>query len=261
MKSCLVIYIGAGYVKDHFHYSGDYSYSIDMRENKQNHWDKIYKPLLRDGYKINTLLLTNKHEKINEFRDFYGCIGIEYDDLTQEDSDNLFKYYELKNPIANGYGQPFSGGRFLKLKQEIPEYDIYVIVRADCYFKMGLDELNVKYDKMNWLWRETHIKYFTNREEFEKLWEDWGFFWRETKRVNGNVLNVIPRKYFGVFKSYIWLEHLSLFMILNDLKPLVTLEDVNFMLESDDFFVTDSHLVDNPVFFFNKTEIKYKGTK
>jgi hypothetical protein len=36
-KTCLVIYFGNGFSKNQKSYNGEYSYSVDMRDNKENH--------------------------------------------------------------------------------------------------------------------------------------------------------------------------------------------------------------------------------
>jgi hypothetical protein len=148
---------------------------------------------------------------------------------------------------------PTSGGRFLKLKEEIPNYDMYVIVRADLHFKLGLNQLNVDYKKMNWLWPETYYLYFTEfREDFLREYKTEFYPWQNFNRVNGNCLNVIPFKFFRTYSKYIWMEHNSLNMMIQDLYPLITLEDVNLMAGYDKSYVTDVRFSDNPVYITNK---------
>ena len=42
-KTCLVIYIGNGYSEGEPSYYNAYIYSVDMRDNKENHEENIYK--------------------------------------------------------------------------------------------------------------------------------------------------------------------------------------------------------------------------
>ena len=58
-KTCLVIYIGNGYSENYFstgmsHLS--YSYSVDMRENWNNHFENVYNPLMSKGDRKSTRL-------------------------------------------------------------------------------------------------------------------------------------------------------------------------------------------------------------
>jgi len=251
MPKCLLIYIGNGYSQHEMVYDNCYSYSCDMRENYENHQEKIIEPLKKRGYKVDIALLTNKHEKYDEFVEYYNAIPLDYEDFNEEDGTILTTYYNWRSDIAPG--MPKSGGRFLKLKEEIPNYDIYVIVRADLHFKLGLNQLNVDYKKMNWLWPETYYLYFTEfREDFLKEYKTEFYPWQNFNRVNGNCLNVIPFKFFRTYSKYIWMEHNSLNMMIQDLYPLITLEDVNLMAGYEKSYVTDVRFSDNPVYITNK---------
>ena len=251
MKTCLLIYIGNGYSEDVPVYDNSYRYSVDMRDNLENHNEKIVEPLKKLGYNVDYALLTNKHKKYDEFTQFYNSIPLEYEDINAEDFKTMHKFYFWKREHPPGYF--YSGGRFLKLKNKIPRYDTYVIVRADAHFKMGLDELNVDYDKMNWLWPETDFRVFTDQKQQFIDWlgsECWP--WEAYHRVNGNVLNVIPYKFFNAYSNYIWMEHLSFSHMLEDLYLLVTFEDLNLMLGDEKCWVTDVRFVENPVYTMNK---------
>lgn len=251
MPKCLLIYIGNGYSQHEMVYDNCYSYSCDMRENYENHQEKIIKPLKQRGYKVDIALLTNKHEKYDEFVEYYNAIPLDYEDFNEEDATILKTYYYWRSDIQPGI--PKSGGRFLKLKEEIPNYDIYVIVRADLHFKLGLNQIDVDYKKMNWLWPETDVHYFTEfRENFLKEYKTEFYLWQNFNRVNGNCLNVIPFKFFNAYSKYIWMEHNSVNMMIQDLYPLITLEDVNLMVGYKKCYVTDVRFSDNPVYNTNK---------
>ena len=77
-KTCLVIYIGNGYSEKVLDYSGSYTYSVDMRDNRPNHQKMIYKPLRSLGYKIDTALVTNKHKYFQQFKEEYYAIDLDY---------------------------------------------------------------------------------------------------------------------------------------------------------------------------------------
>ena len=251
MRNCLVIYIGNGYSESALVYDKTYSYSTDMRENYPNHLEKIFTPLKQRGYSIDVALLTNKHSKYDEFVDFYKAIPLEYEDINHDDVEILKSYYFFKSDLPPGGF--LSGGRFLKLKKPIPRYEMYVMVRADAHFKMGLNELNVDYQKMNWLWPETDYRMYT--EEKDAVIEEMGGYcwpWEHYNRVNGNILNVIPFKFFNMFSKYIWMEHLSFSNMMKDLYPLVTLDDINLMLGYEKCYVTDLRFTENPVYYLNK---------
>lgn len=251
MKSCLVIYIGNGYSENVDVYDGSYSYSVDMRDNFENHKEKIFKPLEDYGYKLDYALLTNKHKHYDEFVKFYNAIHLEYDDINAEDFKTMHKFYFWRSDIPPGYF--YSGGRFLKIRNEIPKYDTYVIIRADIHFKMSITELKVDFEKMNWLWPETDVRVFTElREGFIRDRGSEWWPWESYKRVNGNTFNIIPHKYFNAYSKYIWMEHLSFSFMLRDLYPLISMDDLNLMLGGDKCWVTDVRFVENPVYTMNK---------
>ena len=258
-KTCLVVYIGNGYSENSPSYDDAYTYSVDMRDNKENHEDCIYQPLRSLGYKIDTALVTNKHKYYDEFVEEYGAIPIEYDEVSQSDLKLMSKMFEFKVPEKWGPGNFRSGGRFLKLHQPFPDhYDHYVFVRADAHFKMRLDEFKIDDNKMNYLWGETDFRYYTDmRQKFLDNLGPESWFWDNYNRVAGNVLSVVPKKYINVFLSYYWLEHLSLHGMIQDLSPLITVEnDINIMMGLDNFYVTDIRFTENPVYTFNKKDKK-----
>jgi hypothetical protein len=253
-KTCLVIYIGNGYSQNTPNYDGSYTYSVDMRDNQKNHERTILRQLKSQGYKIDTALVTNKHKYYSDFVDFYGAVPVYYNEFSSKDDKTLRKYFEYKVPERFGPGNFRSGGRFLNLTEPLPEYDLYVFVRADAHFKMNISSLNIDENKMNFLWAETDFRMYTDqREEFLEAYGTEFWFWNTYNRVAGNVFNVIPKKYINTFLSYYWLEHLSLHVMLKDLHPLITLEnDVNIMMGLEKAYVTDQRFCENPVFTFNK---------
>lgn len=258
-KTCLVIYLGAGY-SEHLVSHDGVAYSIDMRNTRQNHAEMIYAPLVEKGYKIDKLLLTQKHEHYEQFMSDYNAIRVEYDDLTPQEESILHSYYfHLKITKGWGPGSFKTGGRFLKLKQPIPEYDLYVFIRADVQFKLSLSEMNVDYEKINYLWPETDSRFYTNEEDFKRECVDFYgsddrmLFWDLYNRVNGIAFNVVPKKFFNVFTHYLWADHVSLHLMLKELYPLVSLNDVNMICGTDKCYVSDVKICDNPIYTFNKT--------
>jgi hypothetical protein len=252
-KKCLIIYIGNGYSEESLSYDGSYSYSIDMRDNRENHQKYVYSPLIEMGYSVDTLLMTNKHEKYNEFLDEYNSLRIYYDDITAQDEENLYNYYfNLK--VIEGYGPGTfkSGGRFLKLRQKIPTYDLYVFVRADTQFKISMSEMDINFKKINYLWPETDIQFFTDRETAIKIYGDEKLFWNSYYRVNGNVFNVVPKKFFNIFTNYCWAEHCAVHLMIRDLSPLITIKDIHLICGEDKCYVADPKIVENPIYTFNK---------
>ena len=252
MIKALVIYIGNGFSENVEVYDKSYTYSVDMRDNFQNHTEKIFQPLRRRGYTLDFALLTNKHRLYDEFMEFYNAIPLDYEDFNSEDSRVLHEYYFWKSNIPPGWF--YSGGRFLKLKNRIPNYDLYVIVRADLSFKMSIEELNVNYDKMNWLWPETDFQVFCEdlKDNFIKNYGSECFCWENYHRVNGNTFNIIPFKFFHAYSKYIWMEHASFHYMLEELYPMVQLSDINMMLGYDKCYVTDVRFTENPVYNVNK---------
>jgi len=251
MRNCLVIYIGNGFAENVTVYDKSYTYSVDMRDNFQNHKEKIFDPLMRLGYKVDTALLTNKHEFYEDFVKFYGAIPLDYDDFNEGDFEVMRNFYFWRDSIPPGWFT--SGGRFYKLRQPIPEYETYVIVRADAHFKMSVLELKPDFTKMNWLWPETDYRVFTElREEYLKVKPTDCWCWEDYNRVNGNILNIIPKKFFNAFSKYIWMEHMSFSYMLRDLYPLVTMNDIHMMLGYEKCLVTDVRFAENPVYTINK---------
>lgn len=253
-KTCLLIYIGNGYSENVTDYSGSYTYSVDMRDNKDNHEKMIVRPLKTAGYKVDTVLITNKHKYYTEFVDYYKAIPINYSEISTQDLKTLTRYFNYKIPERWGPGNFRSGGRLLNLKEPLPEYDIYVFVRADAHFKRSITTLDIDENKINYLWAETDFRFFT--EERESFMESLGsefWFWNTYNRVNGNVLNVVPKKYINVFTNYFWLEHLSLHGMLRDLYPVISFpQDVHLMMGLENAYVTDQRFCENPLFTFNK---------
>jgi hypothetical protein len=257
-KKCLIVYFGNGYSENVLSHNLEYYYSVDMRENKENHYEKIYQPLYDLGYKIDNVLVTNKHEHYDEFVKEYSAIPVFYDEITKEDEDNLYNYYALKVPKEHGPGSLRSGGRFLKLVDKLPEYDQYVFIRADVQFKVKLTDLKVDFEKINYLWPETDYRLYTDlRQSFMDTIKTEKIYWNQYYRVNGNVLNVVPKKYINIFLTYFWLEHVSLYMMFKELEPLITYEkDVNLMCGEDTCYVSDIRYCENPIYTFNKKIIK-----
>lgn len=254
MKKCIVVYIGNGYSERVSHYTGSYVYSVDMRDNRQNHFDKIYSPLIDMGYKIDVVLATNKHEKYDEFVKEYNALPVNYEDITHEESNFLYQYYAFRVPEQWGPGMFSSGARVLKIQEQIDDYDLYVFVRADATFKVGINEMNVDFRKMNWLWKETDFRFYNEfRDEFLKKFQTEHVFWNSYYRVNGNVFNIVPKKYFRIFTTYYLYEHLSLGMMVKDLYPIISYEnDVNLICGEKECHVTDTRVKPNPIFEFNK---------
>ena len=253
-KRCLLIYFGNGYSEKEHSYNHEYEYSVDMRDTRQNHIKNINQPLIDLGYCVDVALVTNKHKYYDEFKKEYDAIDIQYEDLISNDEDILFNFYVLKTPEMYGPGSMKSGGRFVKIRDRLPEYDLYVFVRTDTIFKMSLNDLKVDYEKINYLWPETDYRFFTEeRENFMNQFGTDRVFWNSYNRVNGNILNVVSKKYINVFLTYFWLDHMSLSLMLRDLYPLITYEkDINLMCGEDTCYVSDVRVCDNPVYTFNK---------
>lgn len=251
---CLVIYIGNAYSENSRSYDGEYRYSVDIRDNFNNHEEKIFLPLREMGYNIHKAFLTNKHEKYYEFVNEFADVELHYDDINNEDFE-IFKdyYFKIKNRNMHGPGSYWSGGRFQKLEHKLPEYDLYVILRGDTHFKVSIHDLNIDFDKMNWLWPETDINYFKYPiEEAREIWGSEFQFWDHSWRVNGNAFNIIPQKYINVFKTYFWADHMALYLMLNDLGPIISINDVNLMLGYDKCYTSDVRFCENPVYKLTK---------
>ena len=77
-------------------------------------------------------------------------------------------------------------------------------------------------------------------------------FWNNYNRVNGNVFNVVPKKYFNVFINYIWADHLAVHLMIRDLSPLVTVNDIHLICGEDECYVADTNVIENPIYVFNK---------
>jgi hypothetical protein len=251
MKKALVIYIGNGYSEKEYSYDNSYSYSVDMRENFENHKEMIFEPLMDMGYESEIMLVTNKHKKYDEFVDFYGAIPVEYEDLTHDDFEILKNYYFSKSEIPPGNFR--SGGRLLKITSEIPKADIYVVIRADVQFLVSLSSLSVDFEKMNWLWPETDWEIFTEfKDHYLKNMGTEFSPWNLHRRVNGNAFNIIPHRFFNVFKNYISMEHTSFRYMYKELNPLVQLSDIHLMLGEENCYVSDMRFCQNPVYKLNK---------
>jgi hypothetical protein len=259
-KTCLIIYFGNGFSKNQNSYNGEYSYSVDMRDNKENHNKYVLSPLTELGYKIDTAIVTNKHEFYEGFKKEYNAIDLDYEDIIPEDENTFENFYHLKIDRSSGWGpgQYKSGGRLFKLKDKLPEYDLYVLIRADTEFKISIKNLDVDYNKINYLWPETDYRFFTGEKEvFYSTGITEKYFWDTYKRINGNVFNIVPKKYINVFLNFFWLEHMSVYFMTEYLNPIITLEnDINLMCGTESCYVTDVRVCNNPVFTFNKKILK-----
>lgn len=259
-KSCLLIYIGNGYSVGESSHNGLYSYTTDMRDSKENHRKNIHSPLEKLGYKVDTALITNKHKFYKGFLKEYNALEIEYDEITEIDELKLFEYYRIKVPAGWGPGSFRSGGRFLKLKNKLPEYDLYVIIRTDAILKKSMDDLSIDYTKINYLWPETDFHFYDNgkliddeKQMINGYEYDYKWFWENYKRVNGNIFSVVPKKYITIFINYFWLEHLSLYVMLKDLTPIITYEnDINLICGEKDYYISDVRVAENPIYYFSK---------
>jgi hypothetical protein len=254
-KKCLIIYLGNAYSEKTLNYSKEYMYSVDLRDNKSNHIDNIYAPLISMGYNVETLMLTNKHKYSDLFLDMFSAYNFEYNEFTDDELKNLYGLYWMRTPQGWGPGIFKAGARLLKVKDEIPKtYDLYVIIRADCLFKKSLIQMDVDYDKINYLFPETDNQFFThNREFYLDNHGDELIFFREYLRVNGITLNIIPQKYFNMVSSYLWMEHMSLYFMQRDLYPIFSWkDDVHFICGTEKAYVTDPNFCENPIYTFNK---------
>lgn len=252
-KTCLIVYIGNGYSENILHGSGEYRYSIDMTNCLQNHVANLIAPLQLMGFKSDIALITNKHKKYNEFKKKYGAINIEYDDLTQEDIDCLYHlYFSLRIPEGWGPGSFYCGGRMLKIREKMPEYDYYIFVRTDLLFKISIFDLNIDLNKINYLWIETESSYLKKGTDQIIEGLDDRIFWRDYNRVSGNSFSIVPKKYINPFISCMWADHCSLHLILKDFSPFISLNDINFMCGEKRCYSANSNYSTNPVYTFNK---------
>lgn len=252
-KKCLIVYIGCGYSGSSHHHTG--TYSIDMRENRKNHHENVFYYLEKNNYDLDFCLFTNKHEKYDDFIDEYKSIKIDYSDFTVEDFECLLYYCEMRALSGWGPGNFNSGGRLLKLKGELPKYDLYVFVRSDLFFKKRIEELNVDFDKLNYLWAETDPTFFSDREYYVNNYGSEMFFWNHHNRVSGATFLITPYKFVNIVTRYLWADHLSLFLMLKDLNPLFTIKDVNVMCGLQNAYVSDANSFENPIYLFNKKRL------
>jgi|694.fasta_scaffold62715_1 hypothetical protein len=259
-KTCLLVYVGNGYSEGETSYYNSYIYSVDMRENKENHHKNIIKPLEDLGYKVDTTLVTNKHKRYDEFVEEYNAIRLDYSDITQQEYDNLYSFYAMKTPQQWGCGSFRPGGRFLKMRGKFPEYDLYVFLRGDTILKKSLNDMNVDYEKINYLWKETDYRFFTGSDDIElaDITIEWP--WETYKRVSGNILNIVDKKHINVFLNYYWLEHMSLFMMTRELYPIITYEnDINLICGENSYYASAVEFCENPIYTFNKKILEEKN--
>ena len=255
-KTCLVIYVGVGYSDFEYNWDKTYIFSVNMMDGYENHQKNVFEPLKRQGYSIKTALLTKKHKRYDEMLKFYDAITLEYDDINEYESNALQKFHKVRDTENTGFFQP--GGRFLTLKTPIDHYDLYVIIRGDVLFKKSFDEINIDYDKVNFLWPESPPELSTHKREklIQEGWYDL-MWWDRDKRTNGIVFNVLPKKYFNLYKSHIWREHLALSYMIRDTYPLFSMEDVNMIMGFDKGYTTDLRFMSNPIYTFNKKIISH----
>lgn len=248
-KTCLVFYFGNGYTEREWSYINMYEYSVDMRDNRKNHEDKIFGPLRKKGYSIDISLVTNKHKNYDKFLKEYSAIKLDYEDITKEETKMLYDYYKLRVPQQYGPGFILSGARFLKIKDKIPEYDLYLFIRADLLFKKSVNDMDINYEKINYLWPESDDCFFNEkREDYIKMFGSEDFFWKSYNRINGNYFNVVPKKYINMFLAYYWTEHMSLHLMLKDFGPIISLEnDFHIICGVEKFYSSNTRVCDNPI--------------
>jgi len=182
---------------------------------------------------------------------FYNAIPLDYTDINQYEFNTMNKFHKMRENENTGFY--YVGGRFLTLKTQIDDYDFYVVVRSDVLFKKKITELNIDYDKLNFLWPESPPQLFTPlREDFLRDgWHDL-LWWEHNKRTNGLVINFFPKKYYNLYRSHIWREHLALYYMLKDTHPFFTMNDVNMIMGTKKGHVTDLRFETNPIYTFNK---------
>ena len=253
-KKCVVFYVGNGYSENVPDYTGAYQYSVDMRDNRENHEKMVFEPLKEQGYEIKVALVTNKHKLYEDFLKEYDSLVLEYDDYEKEiDGDVLPKYYNIRTKLGVGFGVCATGVRFLKMWSEVPKADIYIFLRADTWFKKSIKELSIDFEKINYLWRETDYRMFNEeRTDICLKWPYEMMFWDWYYRVSGNIFHVVPEKFIHPFIANYWLEHLSLYFLLKDMKPFITMENINFMCGTEKCYVSDMSNYSNPYLRFNK---------
>ena len=121
-------------------------------------------------------------------------------------------------------------------------------------FKKSIDELDINYEKMNYLWPETDDNFYNhNREEYLKKFGDEHCFWKEYNRVNGNILNFVPKKYINVFLTYFWYEHMSVHLMIKDLYPLIKYpDDIHLICGEEKAYSSNTRVCENPIFVTSK---------
>ena len=252
-KTAYIFYTGLSYATNYKNPNTDNRYDLNMEHAFANHMSHLHAPLEKMGYKVSCSIITNKNDNPNYKRTtrLYNAKELPYEDVPYKETVQAaeqwfdFRYQRF---LAMGWGYGMQGARLLTIP-EIPKADIYLFVRCDLKLKKPLDELNIKYDKINYMWKEEEAHrqnwcgyYKTKIDKSSHPRSAWNLH----RRVGGNMLNVVAFKYIKAFVEFYWMEHCALLAMLRA-SDYITLDDVHFMC-GDEMYDSGVFKGENPIF-------------
>tara|TARA_R100000008_G_C3582949_1_gene169889 strand:+ start:258 stop:1076 length:819 start_codon:yes stop_codon:yes gene_type:complete len=252
-----IFYTGLSYFPNFFHCETGWNFDLDMEFGYQNHMQYLHQPLSNMGYDVGCAIITNKENnpKYKRYLQLYNAFDMNYNgDVNDFEIESMVNYFKVRYERfgAFSFGYPIQGFRFLTIQDPIPMADIYVFIRCDLILKKPLNEINIDYDKINYLWKEEGIHRRSQEGIASPNHPNSG--WSQHHRVCGNMLHVVNKKYIKSFLTHFWLEHCSMHAMLKDCDS-VTLQDFHIVC-GDEMYDSCTERESNPIFTHSRKKVE-----
>jgi len=248
-RKAFVFYTGLSYYPNFYHCETGWHFDLDMEFGYDNHVKQLHQPLEKMGYEVNCAIITNKENnpKYNKYLKMYNALDMNYaGDVSDYEIETMINYFKVRYERfdAFSFGFPIQGFRFLTIQDPIPSADIYIFIRCDLTLKKPINQINIDYNKINYLWKEEGIN--RAKEESISNVHDPNSGWSRHYRVCGNMLHVVNKRYIKSFLTHYWMEHCSMQAILRDCDS-ITFEDFHIVC-GDKMYDSCTERQANPIF-------------
>jgi len=204
-------------------YSQNYRQGVDFRLSIQSFRTKILTPLKEAGHDISIYLATYPHELQQELLSSYD--------------DALKKYVIYQKEISKGNQRDLSVKALQLLESDLHDIDVVIMTRFDLHYKKNIHQMNIQWDKINVLWKETL-----------KMWND-------HNRIS-DIFHVFPIKFYKQFVDSVAAirDRSNLHKLYRGLlEHDISKDDVHFM---EDGFYDSSTKQPNPVLMIIRGALK-----
>ena len=256
-KKAFVFYTGLSYYPNFYHCETGWHFDLDMEFSHHNHMKQLHAPLSQMGYDVECAIITNKEDnpKYQQYLKMYDAHDMDYNgNVSDHEIESMINYFKIRYERfgAFSFGYPIQGFRFLTIQDAIPTADIYIFIRCDLTLKKPLDQIDINYNKINYLWKEEGI----HRAEQEGITtaDHPNSGWSQHHRVCGNMLHVVNKKYIKSFLTHFWLEHCSMHAMLKDCDS-ITLEDFHIVC-GDTMYDSCIERQPNPIFQHSRKKVE-----